>query len=1425
MEILQNPRYVDPSRCTGCGECAEVCPVERDNEYNECLNVRKAAYRKYAQAVPGAYAIEKRGVSPCKVTCPAHISVQGYVALTAQGKYREALKLIKEENPLPAICGRVCHHPCESACVRSDLDEPVAIDSIKRFLADLDLDSETRFVPKINEKRDEKVAVIGSGPAGLSCAYYLAIEGYRVTVFEKLPVLGGMLTVGIPSYRLPKKVIEAEIQVIRDMGVEFKTGVEIGKDFTVAQLRDQGYKAFFMGIGAQECRALGVPGEHFEGVVPGVEYLRDINLGKNVSLGDRVAVIGGGNVAMDTVRTALRNGSKPFIIYRRSEREMPANEEEILECREEGIQIMTLTNPRRIIGENGRVKAIECMKMELGEPDASGRRRPAPVEGSEFVIEVDAVVPAIGQETDWACLTEECACQLTDWGTMRIDPLTLQSHDPDIFAGGDAVTGPRTVIEAIAAGKQAAISIGRFIRGEDLGEGREKEWEAIAEGSTEGYDRIPRARMPLLPAEIRTGNFDEVQLGFTEEQVRVEAARCLSCGICSECYQCVDACLAKAIDHDQKPQRVEINVGAIIAAPGFKAFDPSRFDVYHYANHPNVVTALEFERLLSAGGPTMGHLVRPSDLQREAKIATAEKELRNLEKQAGPRYVEKIESLRAEIAQMRNLLTHQDPKRIAWLQCVGSRQINRCDNGYCSGVCCMYAIKEAVIAKEHAKGDFDAAIFFMDMRTYGKEFEQYYTRAKDNGIRFLRSRVHTVDSVPDSDNLRLNYVTEAGEMMTEEFDMVVLSVGLEAAEDAEELAERLGFDLDHYRFAGTSSFDPVATTRPGVYVCGVLQGPKDIPLSVMEASAAAGAAASKLSDARNTLVREKTFPPERDVSAEHLRVGVFVCNCGINIGSVVKVPEVVEYAKTLPNVVYVQENLFSCSQDAQDRLVQVIKEQNLNRVVVAACSPRTHEPLFQETLRNSGLNKYLFEQANIRDQCSWVHSAEPEEATEKAKDLVRMAVSRAQLIEPLPMPSVPVSPAALVVGGGVAGMVSALTLANQGFEAFIVEAKDKLGGNALHLRTTWKGEDVSEYVGNLIKEVGQNEKIKVFLNSRIKSTSGYIGNFNTTVASNGREMAIAHGATILATGAEALAPSEYMYGKNGRVFRWHELEDAWDTDTVKNARSAVFIQCVGSREEDRPHCSKICCTFSVQKAVELKKRNPDMDVYILYRDIRTYGEREDLYREARGLGVIFIRFDLESKPVVTETADGKLEVAIVDNVLNRPILLRPDFITLATAIHTRGAEELGQLFKVPLSQDRFFLEVHMKLRPVDFATDGIYVCGLAHYPKPIDESIAQAQAAAARAATVLARKTIEVEGVVSCVDESLCRGCGKCVAVCPYGAPRLMEKPGGVMVSTIQEALCKGCGACAVACPTGAASIRHFSDEEVLTMIDAALTQ
>jgi heterodisulfide reductase subunit A-like polyferredoxin len=1342
------------------------------------MSERKAAFRRYAQAVPGAFSIEKRGTSPCKATCPAHISVQGYVALTAQGKYREALKLIKEENPLPAICGRVCHHPCEAACMRGELDEPVAIDSIKRFLADLDLSAETRFVPDIKVKREEKVAIIGSGPAGLSCAYYLALEGYRVTVFEKLPVLGGMLSVGIPSYRLPKDIIEAEIGVMRDMGIEFKTGVEIGKDFTVSQLRDAGYKAFFMGIGAQECKALGVPGEDLEGVVPGVQYLREVNLGAKVSLGDRVAVIGGGNVAMDTARTALRNGSKkPVIVYRRSEKEMPANEEELHECREEGIEIMTLTNPKRIIGENGRVKAVECLRMELGEPDASGRRRPVPIAGSEFVIEVDAVVPAIGQESDWACLTEECACRLTDWGTMKVDPLTLQTHDADIFAGGDSVSGPKTVIEAIAAGKQAAISIGRYIVGEDLSAGRKKEWQAVEEVSTEGYDKIPRSRMPVVAAEVRTGNFEEVQLGFTEDQVRAEAERCLSCGICSECYQCVEACLANAVVHEERPRNEEIDVGAIIASPGFEPFNPSSFDTYAYANLPNVVTSMEFERILSASGPTQGHLVRPSD--------------------------------------------HKEPKKIAWLQCVGSRDIHHCDHKYCSGVCCMYAIKEAVIAKEHSGGDLDASIFYMDMRTHGKDFERYFNRAKDShGVRFIRSRVHTVDPAPGSDDLEINYVTEDGMIRSERFDMVVLSVGLETSDSAKELAKRLDIKLNENGFSESTSFSPVSSSRPGIFVCGSFQSPKDIPQSVMEASAAAAAAGGFLSPARGTMAREKVLPPQLNVTGERPRIGVFVCNCGINIGGIVDVNAVRDYAASLPYVEYVTDNLYTCSQDTQTAMRGLIKEHNLNRIVVAACTPRTHEPLFQETMAEAGLNKYLFEMANIRNQDSWVHNATPDQATAKAKDLVRMAVSKVALLEPLDEPVLSVNQKALVIGGGVAGMSAAKAIADQGYPVYLVESSGQLGGQALNLYKTWRNEEIQSFVKDLAESVAGHPNITLHLSTTLLDVEGFVGNFKTTVGNGGNPQVIEHGVAVIATGGKEFTPTQYGYGEDPRIVTHMELDRRFmqGDPSLKDLNSAVFVQCVGSREPERPYCSRVCCTHSLESALQLKKLNPDMDIYVLYRDLRSYGEREALYLEARRAGVIFIRFAVDDKPAVS-ISGGRLQVTVTDHVLRRPLVLTPDLLTLSTAILPNGTDALAKFFKVPVNEDGFFIEAHAKLRPVEFATDGVFVCGLAHYPKPIDESIAQAQAAASRAATILAKQTIHFPGTVAYTSSANCSACGTCVNICPYSASDFNEKTGK---AEINPALCKGCGLCVASCRSGAIALRGFDDAQIYGMIECS---
>ncbi len=847
-----------------------------------------------------------------------------------------------------------------------------------------------------------------------------------------------------------------------------------------------------------------------------------------------------------------------------------------------------------------------------------------------------------------------------------------------------------------------------------------------------------------------------------------------------KCGFCKKVCPADAIDFDQKEEKISLQVGSVIVAPGFSAFDPSDFDTYQYSHYPNVITSLEMERILSATGPFQGHLVRPSD--------------------------------------------HREPKKIAWLQCIGSRDINKCGHSYCSSVCCMYAVKEAVIAKEHAGSDLDAAIFYMDMRTYGKEFESYYQRARnEQGVRFVRTRVHSIVEDRNSGDLQLRYVDESGKAMEETFDMVVLSVGMETPKNLVELAGTLGIELNSDNFAKTENFSPVKTTRDGIYVCGAFQEPKDIPYSVMEASAAACSAEGDLAEARGSLTRTKIFPDERQVSAEEPRIGVFVCNCGTNIGSIVDVPAVAEMARSLPGVVYVEENLFTCSQDSQEKIKEIVIKERLNRVVVAACTPRTHEELFQETLKDAGLNKYLFEMANIRNQCSWVHSKEKEAATAKAKDLVRMAVSRTRLIQSLAQPSISVDSSALVIGGGIAGMTTALGLADQGFAVHLVEKEAQLGGNARSLLATWQGQNIGEKLAEMTERVSSHSLIDVYSESEVKNANGFIGNFETIVSGKKGETLLKHGAVIVATGAKEHVPTEYLYGQDDRVLTHLELDKAIAAEDkrVATAESVVFIQCVGSREQDRPYCSKVCCTHSIKSAVNFKKNNPDINVFVIYRDIRTYGQRESLYKEAREKGVVFIRYDSERKPVVRKETDG-LWISVRDHVLDMDIDIHADLLVLASAIVPRDNEALAQMYKLSRNGDNFFNEAHAKLRPVEFATGGIFLAGMAHYPKPIEESIAQAAAAASRAAVTLSKENITVEGVVSNVQDFMCRGCGECEKVCPFNAIAVEVREGGVKIATVQEALCKGCGMCAVACPTGAASVHHYSNEEVLTMVESA---
>jgi heterodisulfide reductase subunit A len=851
-----------------------------------------------------------------------------------------------------------------------------------------------------------------------------------------------------------------------------------------------------------------------------------------------------------------------------------------------------------------------------------------------------------------------------------------------------------------------------------------------------------------------------------------------------KCRICEGACKNNAIDFNQKLEKIEVNVGAIILSSGLEPYDPKLKEEYRYGQFANVVTSMDYERLLCATGPYQGEILRASDMKH--------------------------------------------PHKVAWLQCIGSRRVTPGDNSYCSAVCCTYTQKQVILTKEH-DADAECTVFHNDIRSYGKDFERYYERTENlPGVRFFRSYVSIVKEDPETKNVTIRYSTPDRGVIEEEFDMVVLSVGLNPPADVKNLANKFGIELDAHGFCKAVPSNPMETTRPGIFVSGAFQGPTDIPESVFTASAAGSQCGELLDYRRGELSQERVYPPERDVSEEEPRIGVFVCHCGANIGRIVGVPSTVEYSLTLPNVVYAQEQLFSCATNSAQQISDLAREKGLNRVVIAACSPRTLEPLFRDTLREAGINQYYLEMANIREHCSWVHAKEKEEATQKAKDLIRMSVARACRLKPLQEFDLPVNKSALVVGGGIAGMTCALSIAKQGHEVYLVEKAADLGGTALRIHSTLEGLDVQTYLRDVIRKVYQHPLIHVYTDATIPEATGYVGNFVTKVKSDRGVTEIKHGAAVIATGADEYKPTEYLYGEDDRVMTNLELEEriAQREERVMNAQSLVMIQCVGCRNEDRNYCARICCSNSVKNALKLKEINPRMDITILFRDMRTYGFSEDYYRDASNKDVKFIRYEPQDKPLVEaveEEGRRMLRVTATDHVLRRRLAIDADLLSLAAAvIPSAGNREISQLFKVSLGPDDWFKEAHVKLRPVEFGTDGVYLCGIAHYPKHISETINQAYGAAGRVLTLLSRDTVTASGSVAEVKESNCISCGACITVCSYGAIEFYQTPEG-RKARVNPVLCKGDGICNTVCPTAAISLKHFTDEELLSQIDTAI--
>lgn len=1370
--LRTRPRRVLTEKCTSCASCAAACPLEVGNVYNEEMSLRSAAFINFPQAIPSTYMIDRQ-LSPCIYTCPINLNARDYIGLIAEGRFFEALDRIRDKLPFPGIIGRICAHPCESACLRGkQVDQPIAICALKRFLADYEIGRREPLLPAMAPEKDKKAAVIGAGPAGLACAVELRKAGYSVTIFDANEKPGGMLYAGIPAYRLPPDVLAREFSIAQRMGVELRMNTRVGVHLPLGSVLDS-FDSTFIASGAHGRRKLGLDNEDARGVVSALDFLKDVKTGKDVSIGKRVFVVGGGNVAMDTAITARRLGAPDVhIVALEKWDDMPAHRWEIDQAIEEEIVFHNAWGPLRILAGGGHVTGMElarCTRVFNSE----GLFDPVYDTSNTITFDMDMLILVIYETIDTAYLSASSTIERLEDGRVKVDPVSLETTHKGVFAGGNAVTGPKSAIDAIAHGKRAAESMIRYLEGQDLLKGRLAEDDKILDEVPFPVEQKARVSIPRIPIADRKG-FAETVGTLDEKSAVEEAKRCLNCRRCLGCGICEEFCKPEAVEYREGPAERVLDVGSIIIACGFDEFDSAAMKEFGYHAFANVLSSVDYERVLSATGPTGAVVMRPSD----GRI----------------------------------------PRKIAFIQCVGSR--NK-ENPYCSSICCMFAMEEAIISKEHHR-DIEPTVFYMDTRTFGKGYDEHYERARSEyGVQYIRSAISRIYEDPDTKDLDITYTGAQGTVVTETFDLVVLAVGLRPSKQLGGLTRVMNVTPNEYGFVGTAAMSPLATSRPGIYVCGGSAAPRDISETVIEGSAAACAAASSLADMRWQDIMVHPLPDERDVAGQDARIGVFICNCGVNIGGIVDVPAVKNYAAGLDDVVFADQYLFTCSQDTQEKIKSIIREHNINRVIVASCSTRTHEPVFRSLIRDAGLNKYLFEMANIRDQCSWVHMHDRESATEKAKDLVRMAVANAHHIEPLVEKTLPVEKSALVIGGGIAGMTAALSIADQGFAVHLVEKEKRLGGNLNNIFTTSEGLDVQEFLQDTIRRVTGHRHIHVHADAEVIDFEGSRGSFLTEIMTAGQPVPqeIGHSVTILATGASELQPEGlYLFGEDERVMTQLQLEAALNDSTLAEPGTCVMIQCVGSRNDQRQYCSRVCCITALKNATAMKRKWPEAGIVIMFRDMMSYGFSEKYYKTARHMGIRFVRFSHDGGPVV-ERKDGGLYVSCFDTALGETTRFSADTIVLSSAVIPNNTAGLAGIFKLPRTRDGFFHEAHMKLKPIDFAANGFYMAGTCHSPKNISETIAQALGAAGRALTTLAKDTITVDAVVARVNEDACAACLTCVRTCPFGVPAVGEEGSAV----IDASKCKGCGTCAAECPAKAIDLMHSRDIQILSKIRAAV--